>query len=164
MAHPWAEPAGRLGLAHRRGGLTKEARLEGIVEGVPVEVATRSDLSPDADQGPSTEYRVGSGDAGLGMSAKRRGMVGRLFGGGRIKSGDEAFDAAVSVTGGDPERIRAHLTPPRRAAVLELLERYPGAKIADDRVRFVSPLGIDGGDRLEGTIRDLVRYARILWM
>jgi hypothetical protein len=164
MADPWAEAAERLGLSHRRGGMMKEARLEGTIDGVPVRVATRSDATPDADQGPTTEYVVGFEDAGLGLSAKRLGKVGRLLGRRRIETGDEAFDAEVAAGGGDPERIRGHLTAPRRAAILELLERYPGAKITDDRIRFVSPLGIDTGHRLDTTVQDLVGYARTLWM
>ena len=160
---PWAEAAERLGLSHRRGGMMKEARLEGTIDGVPIRVVTRSDATPDADQGPTTEYSVGFEDAGLGLSAKRLGRMGRLLGRRRIETGDKTFDAAVAAGGGDPGRIRAHLTAPRRAAILELFERYPGAKITDDRIRFVSLLGIDAGDRLEGTVRDLVRYARTLW-
>lgn len=99
---------------------------------------------------------------GLGLSLTTEDAFSRLFGGRDIQVDDASFDDAYRLEASEAERLRAFLTPERRLRIHRLLQRHPGTRLEDERIRFEEPLSHATDERIVRRVKDFVRFANDL--
>lgn len=142
----WQAAAAELGLELRPPGST-QAYMSGQVDGLSVEV-------DEVRQSDALQPRV-SVNLPVPLSLQ---LVARSGNGG-LQTGDERFDSAVQVSGGEIE-VLAHLGEPARSALHPLLSR--GARLEYGKLRLVLPAPAKGAGDLSGAVRTLARAGRLL--
>jgi HEAT repeat protein len=139
----WREEASQLGLHFTMGGVFRTRRIEGKIQGYPVLVEIFA-----KDGTTCTRMTLDSrGRIPSGIELRAEGSwVTKVFTGEDILTGDEAFDAAVNVSGPEPIAV-AFLGQEARTSVSELLAA--GGSVRQGCIHLESKGAMSG----EGDIR-----------
>ena len=160
----WNRAAARLGLRFSPSSLFRSRSLAGRRGGYTVGVGTVSRGSGNTSK-RFTRYRVGYPTLGLGLRIQRQGPlagVAKAFGAQDIEVRNDSFDARALVKGGDPDRVRAFLTPVRAARIELTLGRYSHCSLTDSSITAERRGTESDAGKLVATIRDLCEVADVL--
>lgn len=160
----WPEAARTLGLESSESGFLKPRRLEGDVRSLHVRVDTVRRGSGNSRR-TYTRYRVAYPDLQLGLKLKKEGVLARVagvLGAQDLELGDPEFDPHVVVKAGDPDAVRAFLTPARRREVVRVLEKRPGLVIEDRELEYLRRGLERNATELVGTVEELVGLGLLL--
>lgn len=162
LARRRARTARALGLAYHRGSTRSKGRIEGLRKGCRVQVFDLWALGLGGVD-TRTHFEVAYPRAlGLGLSLRREHPEDERREGIDLQIGVPGFDASHRIYGRDASRIAAFLSARRRERIQRLLERYPDARIEDDRLSLELSSSADAEHRMRRTIEDLVGLARDL--
>ncbi|HYV50027.1 MAG TPA: HEAT repeat domain-containing protein [Myxococcaceae bacterium] len=153
----WKLAAEELGLEHTPGNWVQRPSMCGQVGGLFVEVK-----EAQANKSTHTVYTVrlpAPIPEDLKLSAETfLTQVSAQLGKGDLQTGDEPFDAAVSIRGEDAE-VLARLTQPARRALQSLIER--GAKLESGRLELALKSQATEAIEILSAVKELVGAARL---
>ena len=100
----------------------------------------------------------------LGLGVTRAGMLSRVaawLGKEDIRIGEPAFDAAFTVRGDEPERVRALLSRDVRAELAAVHGDVERLDVTDEGVTFGHGVGLTGHEDLESLSREIWQVVRV---
>lgn len=163
----WRAAGDQLGLDANAGGLFAKPQIRGFVGDVSVVVVvdTPPRIHPGEFRLGYTSYTVTHRAAGPPMRISRQGSfakVSKWFRKRDVEVGDPHFDDQVIVDSGEPEQVRAYLTPSRRAAILAIFNGWVEASMTQNEINILA-LGVArDASTIVDTVTQLVGIAQVM--